>query len=254
MPGMASIPRPLAPVLKDLQAVARILWERGWAEKSAGNASADVTGLLPRTAPRGGRLVLATGAGVRFRDLARDPRCGCVLLLEAGGRVRPLAGRKGLAPTSELPTHLRLHAVNRKAGWPERAVLHTHPDEILALTHLPEYCDEAALNRALWSMLPEVKMYVPEGCAFVPYAPSGSEALGKATAAALARGRRVSVWEKHGVTACGRDFAEAFDLVDALNKAARVHLLALATGKGPAGLSPEALEQIERDFPPRRRP
>lgn len=244
--------RSLNRLFQDVQITARLLWERGWAEKSAGNLSVEVT--PPREARRlKRRLFWVSSSRARFRDLARNPSSGLLLLEVHGGKVRVLEGPKSSAPTSELPAHLLIHEALCKAGWPEKAVLHTHPTELLALTHLSAFCDSRRINRALWSMLPEVRMYVPEGAAFLPYRPSGSRALGRLTASAAEKGYRVMLWEKHGAVAVGESLQEAFDSLDVLNKAAAVYLKVLATGRKPQGLSKSALSAIAKAFPSRLR-
>lgn len=239
-------------IFLDIQTTAKLLWERGWAEKSAGNLSVAVpaAGGAEKT---GKTLLWVSASGARFRDIAKNPEENLLLLEVSQGKVKVLLGRKPLSPTSELPAHLLVHEALRKAGWPEKAVLHTHPTELLALTHLSAFCDFRRINRTLWSMLPEVRMYVPEGAAFLPYRPSGSRALGRLTADAAQKGYRVMLWEKHGAVSLGESAQEAFDHLDVLNKAAIVYFTAAAGGQKPKGLSKKALSGIARAFPSRLR-
>lgn len=249
--------------------VAGYLWEKGWAEGNGGNLSVDVTDCLSgeRTSsdlgpPRklespypdlSGRSFLVTGAGCRFRDYARDPaKNACILeLSENGGGYRLVWGGKGgpgFRPTSELPSHLRIHEHLRRLDFGESVVLHTHPTELIALTHLPEYREEAALNRALWSMIPEVKVIVPRGVGLVPYTLPGSEALALASVKALRRGRSVVLWEMHGCLAAAADVMVAFDLIDTLNKSARLILACRGAGHIPRGLGEAQLDELVRAF------
>ncbi|HPM75727.1 MAG TPA: class II aldolase/adducin family protein [bacterium] len=123
-------------------------------------------------------------------------------------------------------------------------MLHTHPQELIALTHLPQYLDQTALNRALWAMLPEVVILIPHGIGLIPYLRTGTQELATATATALENGHRVTLWEKHGCLAAGRDIVEAFDLIDTANKAAQILLTCLQTGRAPQGLSREQIEEL----------
>jgi rhamnulose-1-phosphate aldolase len=149
-----------------------------------------------------------------------------------------------LRPTSELAAHLHVHARMRARNQPFRALLHTHPTQLIALSHAPGIGRSPdRISRILWSMVPEVKVLLPEGAAVVPYALPGGEALATATADALVE-RRLVLWEKHGCVAIERSVTEAFDLVDTLEKAAGVYLLCRAAGYEPEGLDPDALDGL----------
>lgn len=249
-------------VLAGAADVAALLWEKGWAEANAGNLSCDVTDVawdareaermlpLPAAFPElGGRRILVTGAGSRMRELAREPErfCGVLDLAPdgaSGGVLRADAGR-GFAPTSELPSHLAIHAALRRRGLPQRAVVHTHPTELLALSHDAALLEADRLSRALCSMHPEVILAAPDGVALVRYLPPGSAEQGAAAGAAMER-HRVALWEKHGAVAVGADFAEAFDRIDVVNKAARLLLLCRAARYDPDGLTAAQVEEVRR--------
>ena len=212
----------LAPWLEQTAELSGYLWDKGWAERNAGNLSIDVTDIITEQSacaadplcrdlsfayPQlAGRYFIVTGTGHRFRDLAHDaPHHACVLHLSDDGRVFHLVwggeDDPDFRPTSEFPAHLRVHEFLRQRSAAERVVLHTHPTELIALTHLPEYQNEAALNRALWGAHPEVKVTVPRGVGLVPYTAPGTEALALATVAALRRDHPAAVWAMHGIVA-----------------------------------------------------
>lgn len=244
--------------------VAGFLWERGWAERNAGNFSIDVTGELPPwlpaaddapagTAPQpypelAGRALWVTATGSRMRDLARAPQegCGLIRIASDGASYGVAWGPAAFRPTSELPTHLAVHAALRRSGSRCRAVLHSHPTELLALTHLPALTQER-LNRLLWSMTPETVVLAPAGVALVPYLPPGSPEIGAATARAVQRHELV-LWEKHGATAVGEDLAAAFDLLDAVNKSAVLYLACRTAGFQPRGLDEQQVAALRRGF------
>jgi rhamnulose-1-phosphate aldolase len=256
-------------LLEDVRLTSERLWAKGWAEKNAGNLSVNASHCVP-FAPRtpkdaSGRLVvpqpslarerfLVTGTGVRFRDLAGDPASGAFLvqITEDGSGYHLLLGRSdtGWAPTSELPSHLMIHSILKRAGGKEKAVLHTHPTELIALTHLPDLPKGREFTSMLWGMLPEVKMYLPGGARLVPYAMPGSRALAEATCGVFREGAEAAVWEMHGVMTVGAGPSEAFDTADVVNKAAQVYLLARAAGRKPKGLDSARLAEIEKKFPP----
>lgn len=255
--------------LADVWRTSELLTERGWAERNAGNLSVNVSGLVPETPDAAGLRVfecppaegslagerfLVTGTGVRFRDVADDPTNGtAVIQIDRSARGFSVVwggAQEGWAPTSELPSHLKVHALLKQSGGRDRTVLHTHPNDLIALTHLPGCPKGPAFTRLIWSMLPEAKMFLPGGARLAPYALPGSGALAEATLAVLKEGAEVVAWEKHGVLAVGPTPLETYDLIDVAEKSARVYLACRAAGEEPLGLSDEQLKEIEKKFPP----
>ena len=211
--------------IKDISAVARILWERGWAESSAGNISVDITGShkLPKSRLRKNRfsrmdpsypelknsLFLVTGTGTRMRDIAERPLETLLLLSideEGSGyyRIQDDCVRKDILPTSELLTHFALHNILRQRKSPARALLHAHPTELIALMHTPEGSDERKLNNVLYKMYPEASVVSPYGAALIPYDMTGSGELAAKTLMGF-HSDCLILWEKHGCLAaeCG---------------------------------------------------
>lgn len=252
-------PEALAGVLEEIRETAGWLWARGWAERNAGNVSVDVTDLLAGPVVGEGRLVhadipdeglagralLVSATGSRFRDVARGRGNGLLLIRIAGDGYEVLSAgtdvRAGV--TSELVSHQRIHARLAASGSGHRAVLHTHPTNLIALNHMPQGGDARFLTRALWSIMPEVRVFVADGVGVAPYCLPGGRALADATIDALER-HRVVVWDKHGCVAVERDVMEAFDLIDTLDKAAAVYLRCLAAGAAPRGLTDEELAAL----------
>jgi rhamnulose-1-phosphate aldolase len=242
--------------------VAGHLWERGWAERNAGNFSIDVTGDLPSWLPAGdsypagsapvpfpelaGRALWVSATGSRMRDLARAPQeyCGLIRIASDGATYGVAWGPSSFRPTSELATHLAVHAALRRRGATARAVLHSHPTELIALTHLPALTQER-LNHLLWSMTPETVVLAPGGVALIPYLPPGSAEVGTATARASEQHALV-VWEKHGATVIGDDLLDAFDLLDAINKSAALYLACRTAGFQPRGLTEQQIAALRR--------
>ncbi|TAJ02401.1 rhamnulose-1-phosphate aldolase [Marinilabiliaceae bacterium JC017] len=151
---------------------------------------------------------------------------------------------KGFRPTSELISHVKIHQFLVGSGSSHRAILHTHPLELIVLSHHPELMkNEELLNRKLWQMCPEIRMFVPRGIACCPYELPGSEALADRTIERLPL-RDVILWEKHGTLATGETIEKAFDFLDVANKGAKLYLMAKAAGFEPTGLSEEQLNGI----------
>jgi rhamnulose-1-phosphate aldolase len=266
-----SISKPVQQIIREVGEVGQWLWQKGWAEKNAGNLSVDITGQISITPAKlktlpiqpvaglspdlAGRSYLVTGTGTRYRDIQNhQARCLCVLKISQDAKgVHLLWGGKkeGFKPTSELPSHLLMQSSLHRSGAKEKVVMHTHPNELIALSHLPETMGEEQLNYALWSMIPEAKIYVPRGIGWVHYRLTASQALAEETVKALERKHKVVLWEKHGVLAVGKDALEAFDLIEAMNKAAILYLLCLQTGEKPQGLRREQIDEIGATFPPK---
>jgi rhamnulose-1-phosphate aldolase len=259
--------RALARVVAEAQEVSSYLWERGWAESSAGNLSIDLTDFMaahleelgasdpgdlePVCPGLAGRTFLVTGSGRRFREFSADPELNSVLLRIEGDGARYSVvwgggGVSGFRPTSELPTHLQLHESLVASGSDARVVLHTHPTELVSLTHLDDCREGEPLNRLLWSTIPEFKVFLPLGVGLVPYHPPGSVELAGATRAAIDDGHLVAVWQFHGCLAVGSTPAEAFDRIDTANKAARIALLFRSAGQQFGGLGADELDELTR--------
>jgi rhamnulose-1-phosphate aldolase len=229
-------------VLTEIAEVAGHLWERGWAERNAGNISVNITGMLSGRElkdmrPEGiidlsenyqelnSEVLLVTATGSRMRDLAKDPAANsCLVAIQKGKSpfYCSLAREKpGLMPTSEIGTHLAIQQLFRKNRERQKVVLHAHVTEFIALTHNKKFHSSAAINRMLRSMHPEVAMFCPKGPGFVPYTEPGSVMMAKKTAKALAN-HDVVIWERHGCITTGSTPNEAFDLVDILAKAVKI--------------------------------
>jgi rhamnulose-1-phosphate aldolase len=254
--------------LADMAELGRYLWQKGWAERNAGNISVNishwVTDELDGQLPVGqsaafplnqpypaieGSSFLVTGTGKRMRDLGRDPRHNALLIkicLNGDSyRIYPLCENgMSLQPTSELPTHLSIHEQLVKSGAKERAVVHTHPNELIAITQIRRFCDQDALNRLLWGMHPETMVFIPEGIGFIPYLVPGSDEIARATLKKF-QTHKVILWEKHGSFAIGKDVFDAFDLIDTLAKSARIYFQCRSAGHEPEGLPDDKLQELK---------
>lgn len=238
--------KPIRKVVKEMADTARYVWEKGWAERNAGNLSADVTDLVPaqelsrlpsfpflplqRPFPAlEKRVFLVSITGSRMRDLAEHPEESlCFIYISDNGSAYHIVAVSediiATKPTTELLTHLAIHQMLVQKKRPERVILHAHVTELIALSHLPDMKSEEAINRMIMEMHPETKMFVPEGAGFVPYELPGSESLAQATLKAF-QAHRAVIWEKHGCIAVAETVTEAFDTMDILAKAAKIWFL-----------------------------
>ncbi len=249
--------------VKAMASVADYLWHKGWAERNAGNMSVNVSGFIRDEVPGDagnviplatafpsleGQYLLLSGSGTRMRNLAAKPyRNVCLLRIGKGGTAYTLySDAKGkMMPTSELPTHLAIHAKLLGEGRTEKALLHTHVNELIALTQIREYTSEESINRLLWGMHPETLMFIPQGAGFVPYTLPGTGVIAEKTLEALAS-HNVVIWEKHGCLAVGDDLYEAFDLIDILAKSAGIFFTCRNAGYDPEGMTEEQLAEIRK--------
>jgi rhamnulose-1-phosphate aldolase len=192
-----------------------------------------------------------------MRDTATAPAANCCLVRfdeQGSGRVVQLTERQvdRVNPTSEVYTHLlaQQHFLDR--GMEEKAFMHTHVTELIALTQIREFCQEEKLNHLLWGMHPETLIFIPEGIGFVPHSIPGTREIGKKTLEKL-ENHKVVVWEKHGCLAAGKILSDAFDLIDLAAKAAAIWFLCRRAGFEPEGLTKEQLLEL-RKYPPHTPP
>lgn len=255
-------------IVSNIAELGKYLWQKGWAERNAGNISVNINDCLTSDQkselqkksgstfnldrsyhPIAGFSFLVTGTGKRMRDLAVDPEHNALLIrvndTGSGYQILSLSGMEGnMPPTSELPTHLAIHEQLVAKGAPERAVVHTHPNELISITQIRQFCSEKALNHLLWGMHPETMVIVPEGAGFLPYMLPGSQEIAEATLKKF-ENHKVVVWEKHGCFAIGRDVFEAFDLIDTLAKSAQIYFQCRAAGHEPEGLTEEKIAELK---------
>lgn len=257
-----SLPAKVREELDKVSRIAEYLWTREWAERNAGNISVNLTGYfrdqsfedleeIPCPLPKqvAGLVLFVTGTGCYLRHLIdRIDEVSCILKINDDASAYSIiwGGKKeGFRPTSELISHVKIHYFNLTANPTYTAVVHTHPIELIVLSHHPIILDEEKTNHALWRMCPEVRVFVPRGISCAPYALSGSEELADITIEGL-KHRDVVIWEKHGALATGEDVETAFDYLDVANKGAKLLLMAWAANFEPRGLTDEELKGLEK--------
>jgi len=252
----------LKSAIEEIAEVSGYLWEKGWAARNAGNISLNVTQLISATSrklaqssaialngiPRelSGQYFLVTITGSRCRDVAREPQKGLLItrITSSGDGYQILWGGVGpeSRPTNEFLPHLKIHGLLCRINAPQKAVAHSHPPELIALTHMKDYGKES-FQRFLWSTHVANK-YFPQGVGMASYETGGSEELADVTVS-LFEHHKAILWEKHGCTTIGTDPADAFDLIDILNSTARVFLICKSAGYEPKELSPKQLQELQ---------
>ena len=210
----------LAAEVDKVAETAGYLWQKGWAERNGGNITVNITehvdDAIRAMEPVSGRFPIGTtlprlkgcyffckGTNKRMRDLARRPmENGSVIRILDDCASYEIIADKAVKPTSELASHLAMHNQMIASGNGYKAALHTHPIDLIAMTHNPAFLEKDVLTNLLWSMIPETRAFCPKGLGIVPYKMPSSVELAEATIAQL-REYDVVMWEKHGVCAVG---------------------------------------------------
>ena len=260
--------------IEQVAEVAGYLWQKGWAERNGGNIVINVTEQInPQLPTDNCQLITANcqlsnpipigttlphlkgcyfyckGTNRRMRDLARHPMDnGAIIRILDDCAHYEIIADKPIQPTSELPSHLSVHNYLIAKGSPYKASLHTHPIELVAMTHHRPFLEKDVMTNILWSMIPETKAFCPRGLGIVPYMLPGSVALAEATIRTLDDNYDVVMWEKHGVFAVDTDIMSAFDQVDVLNKAAQIYMSARSMGFEPEGMSKAQMKELSEAF------
>jgi len=255
----------LAAEVNKVAEVAGYLWQKGWAERNGGNITVNVTKFVDdkiKTLPAisevkqigitlphlKGCYFYCKGTGKRMRDLARWPMDnGSIIRILDDCASYVIIADNPVQPTSELPSHLAVHNRMLEVDSPYNATVHTHPIELVAMSHTKKFLEKDVLTRLLWSMIPETKAFCPLGLGVVPYELPGSEALANATMKEL-EDYDVVLWEKHGVFAKGLDVMDAFDQIDVLVKSADIYVKAKCMGFEPDGMSDEQMKEMTVAF------
>lgn len=188
------------------------------------------------------------GTGKRMRDLARWPmENGSIIRILDDCASYVIIAENPVQPTSELPSHLMVHNHLIEKGSNYKATVHTHPIELIAMSHNSKFLGKDVLTKLLWSMIPETKAFCPLGLGIIPYKMPGSVDLAAATLNQL-DDYDVVMWEKHGVFAQGMDVMDAFDQIDVLSKSAKIYLDAKCMGFEPEGMSEAQMKEMSVAF------
>ncbi|MBE6276412.1 MAG: rhamnulose-1-phosphate aldolase [Bacteroides sp.] len=255
----------LAREVNKVAEVAGYLWQKGWAERNGGNITVNVTEYvddeirqmpaISEVFPIGftlpnlkGCYFYCKGTNMRMRDLARWPMDnGSIIRILDDCASYVIIADNPVKPTSELPSHLSVHNYLIGKGSPYKASVHTHPIELIAMSHTQKFLEKDVLTKLLWSMIPETKAFCPRGLGIIPYRLAGSNELAEETIRELAD-YDVVMWEKHGVFAVDGDVIQAFDQIDVLNKSALIYIAAKNMGFEPDGMTDEQMKEMTVAF------
>lgn len=255
----------LAKKVWEVAEVAGYLWQKGWAERNGGNITINITDLVDdeirsmkpisekyvigKVLPNlKGCYFFCKGTNMRMRDLARWPmENGAVIRIGDDCNSYEIIADNPVRPTSELPSHLSMHDYMIGSGSNYKAALHTHPIDLIAMTHNRAFLEKDKLTYLLWSMIPETRAFCPKGLGVIPYLMPSSIELAEATVKAL-ENYDVVMWEKHGVCSISENIMEAFDMVDTLSKSAQIYLTAKSMGFEPEGTSMADMQALKEAF------
>jgi rhamnulose-1-phosphate aldolase len=237
-----------APFIREMAEVTYHMWRNGWDERNGGNVSylidereaadyldvSQVQRIIKPSFPvheLAGKYFVVTGSGKYFKNVSRDPatHLGVLRVSQDGEVLELLWGlTDGSAPTSELAAHFMSHTERLKVDPQHRVVLHTHATHVIAMTFVHDL-DEGAFTKTLWQMCTECLVVFPDGVSVIPWIVPGTREIGLATAAKM-RDSRVVIWPQHGIYGTGTTMDEAFGLIETVEKAAQIYMLAAPLG------------------------
>jgi len=198
---------------REMSALCRSLFERGFAHGSAGNVSARI-----------GDHVLVSPTNSSLGRLDPDRICKVSLAGEHIGGDRP---------SKEAPLHLGIYAARADAG----AIVHLHSTYATLLSCLADTNPEDALP----PITPYLAMRVGR-VPMVPYYPPGSAELAEAVRA-KAGGTRAVLMANHGFVVAGKSFEDAVFNAEEFEENAK--LLVLTRGQKVRLLSAADLAALE---------
>lgn len=257
-------------IIEEIKEISGYLWERGWAERNAGNFSInlelnlsglqDLTGLisgypsescskLDNLSGLAHKSILISKTGTRMRDMRNDPFSNLILMIISNDALscQMINLGEGIhgSPTTELSTHLAIQNMMCENKFQEKVVLHCHLTELIAMTQIWEFTNEKTLNRMLWNMHPETLTFIPDGIGLVPLTIPGSDEIARPTTEKFTH-HKIVCWEKHGALSIGKSLNEAFDLMDIASKSAEIYFKVKSSGHEPEGFNDNMLEKIRK--------
>jgi len=194
-------------------------------------------------------VLLITGTGRRLPDLTRDPDgVLCAVAYDTSGAATLHRAHASIRPTSEIDSHLGIHAL-ALGGRPRlHAVVHAQPPKTTWLSHIPAYQETLRMNRQLMRWQPETLVMLADGIGVVPFITPGTPEQGDATTQAM-REHRLVVWAQHGVVARSEGGPNAaVDLIDYAEAAAAYEVLDLTASRPAPGMSVAQMRLIAERF------
>ena len=241
-----------------------LLYKHGWDERNGGNLSLilskeevsymgisdnikrvfaydfDLSSLI-------GSYILITGTGKYFKNCKNKPseNLGLLKVIDKNNLGLVWGFTDGGKPTSEAPTHLKCHIERLKVDKNHKLVIHTHPTNIICMTHIHEL-NENTFTLDLWKMQTESIVVFPEGIGILPWMICGGEEIGDATSAKMKEYRSV-IWAQHGIFCTGTSLDEVFGLIETIEKAAEI-FMKICDKKIYQSITNEELKKLAKTF------
>lgn len=231
-------------VIKEVTEILDLLYKHGWDERNGGNLSyilteEEVKSICdPNKVIKSftydfngfdleeliGKCFLITGTGTYFKNMIKNPKdnLGVLKVIDKTTLGLLWGYESGGRPTSEVPTHLKCHIERLKADKNHRLVIHTHPTNIICMTHICPL-DSDFFTETLWKMQTESIVVFPDGVAVLPWILCGGSEIGIETAKLMGEYRSV-IWAQHGIFCTGKTLDEVFGLIETIEKAAEIYL------------------------------
>ncbi|MBN2834154.1 MAG: rhamnulose-1-phosphate aldolase [Candidatus Delongbacteria bacterium] len=226
--------------LKKIATIAGVLSNNGWAEANAGNISLNVSDALEDEFDSSDHQrpsedycfskdtsIIITSSGSRMREIAEAPEKFCGVLTFVAGKKGYFISKFGqdeFIPTSEYPSHIGIHRYLVNSERSEKAVVHSHPDELIAAMHKEELNSEKSINSVFEKMHSEFSMLMPDKVGFIPFTDPGSKDLANRTLEKLHK-HKIVLWKDHGCISIGNNLDSALDNIEIVNKIAKVYLM-----------------------------
>ncbi len=228
-------------VVNDVIEILDLLYKHGWDERNGGNLSLIVDEKVAQMMSPElieikdftyefdfhelvGHYLIITGSGKYFKNAHKDPNNTIGLFKVKDSHTLSLLWglEDGARPTSEAPTHLQSHIARLKVDASHRLVIHCHPTNVIAMTHICPL-DSNKFTEIFWKMQTESIVVFPEGVAVLPWILCGGEEIGRETAKKMKEYRSV-IWAQHGIFCTGETLDEVFGLIETIEKAAEIYM------------------------------
>ena len=226
--------------LESISNIAKMLSERGWAEANAGNVSLNISDAIKDEFDNSNHKnkdvnygfvkstsIIITSSGSRMREIFETPEKYCGVLTFIAGKKGYYISKFGedeFIPTSELYSHIMIHKYLVINGKSEKAIIHSHPDELIAAMHSEELNTEKKINSVFKTMHSEFDMLIPNEIGYLSFMQPGSKDLARKTLEKLEY-HKIVFWKDHGCISIGKSLDLALDNVEIANKISKIFLL-----------------------------
>ena len=248
MKDFVELKGPILDLISECSEVGQLLHEKDWAESNGGNLSIriaepleswwkgpDISEVsksihLKKIYPNlSCEFLLLKGSGKRMRDIKKSPEENLCIGQIIEDKLQIFwPNQCPFVPTSELHSHLEIHNYLVKNKPLNKAILHTHPTELIALSFDNRTNNSYSLTKFIQNYSPGFLISIPEGIGYIKYEVPSSKELAAKTLE-LIETYRIIVWAKHGVICASSSLIDCFDLIDITNKSAKINLLLLET-------------------------